>query len=878
MTLPDPVDQIDGILAPPKRSLAARVLIALLVVFTIALLAAASKLHKKIDENWAAGSDNNVWNIVQFEADYRDLNIEAHVVSELFARDADLAPQSTLQNIRRGFDVFDARVTALIETLQAGGLAPGFQSEIATLSAARAEWAAQLNPALPSTDWPAITAQLAKEVTALEPLVRRLSADVLQIMMARAEAARLQDRKLLAALYGASITLIGLTIVSVILSVRLGRSHAAAETRLERSTALAKAAFESSVTAMLICDVDGRILLTNPAASVVFGHTAAALQGHTLDETLIPPERLADYHRFLQFIQETQDASDATIGPLQVNAQRASGEMFRAAVLVRVTQLDAAQRLVLVFVQDISDQVEFERRLQLAADEARRYANAQRRFLATMSHELRTPLHGVRAALDLLSRKRLTKESKSLVDVALQSCAHALQQTDNALDAIRATHENETPVPFDPTAIAGDLIEEMQLIGQADGTQLVLQVTGDAVGAHVVGRPRAFKRALGNLVGNATKYARGGSVTVRLNFTATDPQGPVLLRAEVIDDGPGIPADKIDRIFEPFNHDLLSDERTERAGFGLGLSIVKQAVELMQGDISVRSDRGQGFHVTIRLALARADGSAPALTARVQDRALSYRAHEGAIALVVDDAEMNCKLVGRMLGELGYRVDTAYCGADAIALAATTAYDLILMDFHMPIMTGIEAVRRIRLEGLSREARIIGITARVDLIGSADGNPPEMDGVLFKPFGLSELESCLARDTAPPLPVAADAMPALKSSDTVAALRATLEMCGPSLGLELLRDTVALAHQAAAQATVDRALCAETAHRAAGAAMMSGLHDLGRALRDLEQAAHGTDDRATLALMTTQLTEAAGQAEQAVASLEQETQTHGAPI
>ena len=75
MTLPDPVDQIDGILAPPKRSLAARVLIALLVVFTIALLAAASKLHKKIDENWAAGSDNNVWNIVQFEADYRDLNL-----------------------------------------------------------------------------------------------------------------------------------------------------------------------------------------------------------------------------------------------------------------------------------------------------------------------------------------------------------------------------------------------------------------------------------------------------------------------------------------------------------------------------------------------------------------------------------------------------------------------------------------------------------------------------------------------------------------------------------------------------------------------------------------------------------------------------------
>ncbi|WP_439139958.1 PAS domain-containing protein [Roseicyclus sp.] len=91
------------------------------------------------------------------------------------------------------------------------------------------------------------------------------------------------------------------------LSHRLGRSQAAAEVRIERSTALAKAAFESAVTAMLICDAEGRILLTNPAASEIFGHTDADLQGHSLHETLIPQERLAEYRRFLRFIRATGD-------------------------------------------------------------------------------------------------------------------------------------------------------------------------------------------------------------------------------------------------------------------------------------------------------------------------------------------------------------------------------------------------------------------------------------------------------------------------------------------------------------------------------------------------------------------------------------------
>lgn len=861
MNLPDPMRPLEGILTPPRRSVVARVLTALLLIFAVVLVSTAIQLHRNIDVIRAAESDNKVWNIVQFEVDYRDLRIAVLATSQL-ARESDGALSlRDLRALQLEFNIFYSRIDSLFATMTPNGLKALFQTEMEHLDQTRTNWAERFDALTPSPDLPATLAAMADDIAALESLVRRLSVDVLQVLVARAEAARLQEKKLLATMFGASIALIGLTILSVILSVRLGRSHAAAETSLGRSTALAKAAFESSVTAMLICDDAGRILLTNPAATEVFGHNATALQGFNLRETLIPPERQAEYRRFLRFIRQTGEAGDATIGPVQVAAQRATGEVFPAAVLVRITRLDAAQRLILVFVQDISDQVEFEQRLQAAADEARRYATAQGRFLATMSHEMRTPLHGVRAALDLLTRKRLTKDAKALVDIALQSCAHALQQTDSALHAIRDTHDNEAEIPFDPVRIAHDLAAEMRLIGQADGTRVSFGVTGEELAMAVVGRPRAFTRALGNLVANATKYSRGGTVDVRLAFSAIGTTGPVTLCAEVIDDGPGIPADKIDRIFEPFNHDLLADQKADGAGFGLGLSIVKQAVELMAGEITVISDCGKGCHVTITLSLERAAVALPP-PAPVADKPASRLLGQGATALVVDDARVNCVLVGRMLSELGYRVDTAFSGPEAIAMATKKAYDLILMDFYMPKMTGIEAVRHIRAAGPSHGARIVGITARVDLIGSEEGNPAEMNGVLFKPFGIVELETFLT-ETAPMAPASADAM---------GALRATLEMCGPLLGLELLRDTLALARQAMTEAETEanHGRCTEIAHRAAGAAMMAGLQDLGCALRDLEKAARNGDDPASLTQLASRLAEATDRAERLVAELELE--------
>lgn len=227
----------------------------------------------------------------------------------------------------------------------------------------------------------------------------------------------------------------------------------------------------------------------------------------------------------------------------------------------------------------------------------------------------------------------------------------------------------------------------------------------------------------------------------------------------------------------------------------------------------------------------------------------------GKSALVVDDAQINCTLVAQMLGMLGFRVDTAFCGEQAVTQAMTNAYGLILMDFQMPGISGPAAAERIKSSGASTHAAIIGITAQIDAIAEA-AQSGHFAHFLVKPFGLADLEACLSLGAAP-----IDPASFAPSDDEMALLRATLEMCGEALGMALLHDTLGLAAQALAEVTQDPARAAETAHRAAGAAMMAGFHELGAALRALEVAAGPGADANVIATLRDGLASATAKAQ-----------------
>ena len=177
------------------------------------------------------------------------------------------------------------------------------------------------------------------------------------------------------------------------------------------------------------------------------------------------------------------------------------------------------------------------------------------------------------------------------------------------------------------------------------------------------------------------------------------------------------------------------------------------------------------------------------------------------------------------------------------------------MDFQMPGISGPAAAERIKSSGASTHAAIIGITAQIDAIADA-AQSGHFAHFLVKPFGLADLEACLSIGAAP-----IDPASFAPSDDEMALLRATLEMCGAALGMALLHDTLGLAAQALAEVTQDPARAAETAHRAAGAAMMAGFHELGAALRALEVAAGAGADAEVIATLCDGLASATAKAQ-----------------
>nr|WP_239025443.1 ATP-binding protein [Roseibacterium persicicum] len=607
----------------------------------------------------------------------------------------------------------------------------------------------------------------------------------------------------------------------------------------QRAQALVNKAFEGAQEGVLVCDRSGRILLSNPAARTIFRYDEGGLEGRLLEETVVPEHRLRHYRRGMRAILAAREAGEgAGLGPVRFKGRRADGAVIDTLVALRVEETTEGEPRVFVFVRDISARLAVEEKLRLALREARKHAEARSRFLSTMSHEMRTPLHGVVASLDLLAADRLDDEARDLLATARKCSERALDQIDYALDAIRSEDGPQAPTEIDPVAVVRSILEEMGPLAQGKQTALGMDSLGFDGRPRLLGNPKAYARTVFNLVGNAVKFTDGGRVRVRLDLRRGVAPGQAELVTAVSDTGPGIAPEDRDRIFAPFEQAEATALTAANPGFGLGLAIVRQDLARMAGRIEVESTPGAGATFRFVVPLVVGDGAAdrPEDDGRAGPRpqpavAPPARSAGSMAALVVDDNDVNACLVSRMLERLGYAVQCRHSGEDAVALARSEGFGLILMDLRMPGMNGFAATRLIRAGGASREALIVGITAQVDVIETEDFRASGMSSVLTKPFGLRELEAHLAaRDAAPG--AATDA-----PDDLVETLSEAFDLTGQEVGLALAASIVAGARDAVAQGTSGADSTAEAAHAAAGAALMMGLSDLGQALQALERAA-----------------------------------------
>ncbi|PZQ65671.1 MAG: hypothetical protein DI570_00790 [Phenylobacterium zucineum] len=361
------------------------------------------------------------------------------------------------------------------------------------------------------------------------------------------------------------------------------------------------------------------------------------------------------------------------------------------------------------FVQSVAERAAADAAREAAAEAGR----ARSAFLATMSHEIRTPMNGVLGMAQLMRRDETNPVQSQRLGVLIESGEHLMAILNDVLDVARidAGKLEIVPAPANIRALMEGLIAFWTPRAEERGLQLDLRMTAQVPGRVMVDQVR-LRQVLFNLLGNALKFTETGSVEVIVHGIAR-PDGRVLLRVAVRDTGPGIAPEHLATLFDRFSQAEGADAR-RFGGAGLGLAIVRQLLELMDGRVWVESEVGIGstFHVEVPLAQA-----APAVDPQAEDAPAPIHtpvAPTRLRVLAVDDNAVNLMVLEQLLTSLDLDVTCASSGPEALEIAAGVAFDLVLTDIQMPGMTGLEVLQRLRaMPGPNQAAPVIALTADV---------------------------------------------------------------------------------------------------------------------------------------------------------------------
>ncbi|WP_299582825.1 PAS domain-containing hybrid sensor histidine kinase/response regulator [uncultured Sunxiuqinia sp.] len=409
-------------------------------------------------------------------------------------------------------------------------------------------------------------------------------------------------------------------------------------------------------------------------------------------------------------------------------------------------------------VQNVTKDKEVEMRLKKAKDDAQKADQAKSVFLANMSHEIRTPLNAIIGFAEQLGNTELTKQQEDFIRFISDSSEHLLSLVNEILILFKLGMGKVyiEKIPFNLTSEL-NVIYNLFII-KANEKKLRLSVQIDPqIPETLIGDPFRLRQVMINLMSNALKYTDEGVVELRCLLVEEEPRS-VKLRFEVEDTGMGISRDLQPVIFEEFTQSSANLDK-KRKGAGLGLTICKKLIELMNGQIQVSSEPGAGslFSVTLPLQKARKEDEAE----RESHYSLRDNQLEGKKILFADDDEYNLLLAETVLSNWKADYELARNGKEAASLLHASAYDIVLLDIHMPHKNGLEVVSEIRNDARNPnfDTKVLAVTANVlksDINLYMDHG---FDGYVLKPFKETELYNkiCnilqLTRNEARPLQV-----------------------------------------------------------------------------------------------------------------------------
>lgn len=474
--------------------------------------------------------------------------------------------------------------------------------------------------------------------------------------------------------------------------------------RLRDQQFYTRSLIESNIDALMTTDPAGIITDVNKQMEALTGCTRDELIGAPFKSYFTDPERAEAGIKLV--------LSEKKVTDYELTACALDGKQTVVSYNA-TTFYDRGRTLQGVFAaaRDVTEQKRVEAELQEARAVAEAASQTKSDFLASMSHEIRTPLNAIIGIADLLSKTPLSPEQNEYVQIFRRAGDSLLNLINDILDLSRV---ETAQLELERTGFSlSDLVEKVREVvaipAHEKKLELVCEVAS-GVPNGLIGDPTRLRQVLLNLLGNAIKFTEFGEVALRVT-PDVDAAVPGALRFAISDTGIGIPAEKLDAVFERFTQ---ADSSTTRryGGSGLGLTISKRLVELMGGAIQVESSVGKGSVFSFTVPLEIREEAAQRMTVPVgagPDQPLP-----ALNILLVEDSPDNRTITMAYLRDTPYCVDIAENGAVACEKFTGGHYDLVLMDRQMPVMDGLTATRAIRAWELANQhpsTPIIALTA-----------------------------------------------------------------------------------------------------------------------------------------------------------------------
>ncbi len=623
-----------------------------------------------------------------------------------------------------------------------------------------------------------------------------------------------------------------------------------------------RSALDTLAEGLLVLDQQCRIMLANQAFADIVGESPERLLGRLASElpwSDLPGTGSAGYPWEIALREE------ASLAGRMMHLVDHSGKS--RTFMVNCTPIPGNEgeiRGVLASLEDVTQLEETQLELSRSKEAADAANRAKSDFLARMSHEIRTPMNAILGFTEVLRRgfENSVLERQEYLDTIYASGQHLLNLINDILDLskVEAGKMEVEKIRCSPLQLIHEAVTVLRGQAEKKGIQLAYEAPS-GLPEFIVTDPVRFRQILTNLVGNALKFTEQGGVRVVARL-AQDKREP-RLAVDVIDTGIGMPAETLQRIFDPF---VQADTSVTRrfGGTGLGLAISRKFAEVLGGELTVQSELDSGSTFTFTVDPGPLDDtrivSAAELTQQLR-RTVESGTIQGQLpsvrVLVVDDGESNRKLINLVLSRAGAIVHAARNGKEALAALETLTVDLVLMDMQMPVMDGFTATRLLREQQFP--APIIALTADAMKGTEEKCLAAGCTSFLTKPIDMDKLVQSVAA-------VLRDAGYEFSAPDTAAApalrrptpagraIHSTLPTDDPEFCaiiaefVDRFRDKRSAMRSAFAAG--DHGQLAQLAHWLKGAGGTAGFHELTEPAKELERLskAQATDEQLAAAL------------------------------